>query len=67
MRHFYIEAKFPAQHPTSGANYKTFFVKDRTYEAAVERVSMKVGVEAEFKLLAVYEPTELDKNVLVRV
>jgi hypothetical protein len=67
MRYFLIEAELSAQHPTSGANYKTFMVKDKTYEMAVERVSMKIGVSGKFKLLACYEPTELDKNVHVRV
>ncbi len=67
MRTWHIEAELPAEHPSSGANYKTFMVKDKTFETAIERLSHRIGVKGKFKLIAVYEPTELDKNVLIRV
>ncbi len=67
MRFFLIEAELPAQHPTSGANYKLFHVKDKTYEHACERLSAKVGGQAQYKLVATFEPSELDKNIQVRV
>jgi hypothetical protein len=67
MRYFLVEAELPAQNPSSGLNYKTFHVKDKTFEAACERLSHKIGLQAKYKLIAIFEPSELDKNIQLRV
>lgn len=66
MTMYHIEARMPTEHESSGHNFKSFFVKDKSYEGAIKKVAVHVGNDAAFTLVGVFESMEIDKTVHVR-
>lgn len=62
-RHFLIEARFAGH---AGPDYKQFLVKAKTFEAACEEAGQYFNQPEAWKLVAVFELSELDKNIMHR-